>query len=202
MVRNAFARADDIHMRATSAGCSESPVPDGSPVHSDTEMDANSTSSPGSNMSESTDTQNEPSCGHGQGNVDGGARADDGIDVRIQSGDPADVSEESSNPADEAASNDGSSNGEDLEDLLGQIPHLHMGSNPELDVAATLPLYEGATLSMLCATLLIVNCCKTHGASNMFMNELLMLLSMSILPVGNCFPSQSTRQPKFCADLV
>jgi hypothetical protein len=43
-------------------------------------------------------------------------------------------------------------------------------------------------LSMLCATLLIVNCCKTHGVSNMFMNELLMLLSMSILPVGNCLP--------------
>ena len=41
---------------------------------------------------------------------------------------------------------------------------------------------------MLCATLLIVNCCKTNGVSNMFMNELLMLLSLSILPVGNCLP--------------
>ena len=63
-----------------------------------------------------------------------------------------------------------------------------MGSNPDFDIAATLPLYEGNTLSMLCATLLIVNCCKTHGVSNAFMNELFMLLSMSILPVGNCLP--------------
>ena len=88
------------------------------------------------------------------------------------------------------------SDGEDLEELLGQIPADRTGSNPEMDVAATLPLYEGSTLSMLCATLLIVNCCKTHGVSNMFMNELLMLLSMSILPVGNCLPKSEYKATK------
>jgi hypothetical protein len=81
------------------------------------------------------------------------------------------------------------SDGEDVEDLMGQIPTDRMGSNPEMDIAATLPLYEGSTLSMLSATLLIVNFCKTHGVSNVFMNELLMFLSGSILPVGNCLPS-------------
>ena len=85
-------------------------------------------------------------------------------------------------------SNDSPSEEEDLEELLGQIPDDRMGSNLEFDVAATLPLYEGSSLSMLCATLLIMNCCKTHGVSNTFMNELLMLLSMSILPPANCLP--------------
>ena len=86
------------------------------------------------------------------------------------------------------SSDDMSTDEEDVEELLSQIPNDRMGSNPEIDIAATLPLYEGSTLSMLCATLLIVNCCKTHGVSNSFMNELLMLLSMSILPQGNCLP--------------
>ena len=80
---------------------------------------------------------------------------------------------------------------------MGQIPSDRLGSNPDIDIAATLPLYEGATLSMLCATLLIMNCCKTHGVSNMFMNELLMLLSMSILPIGNCLPKTEYEATKF-----
>lgn len=67
---------------------------------------------------------------------------------------------------------------------MGQIPE--SGSNPEFDITATMSLYEGNTLFMLYTTLLIVNCCKTHGVSNTFMNELLMLLSMSILPLENC----------------
>ena len=72
---------------------------------------------------------------------------------------------------------------------------------PAFDIAATLPLYEGSTLSMLCATLLIVNCCKTHGVSNAFMNELLMLLSMSILPVGNCLPKTEYEASKILRKL-
>lgn len=75
-----------------------------------------------------------------------------------------------------------------MEELLGQIPDDRLGSDPEFDIAATLSLFEGSTLFMLCATLLIVNCCKTHGVSNAFVNKLLMLLSMSILPLGNCLP--------------
>lgn len=49
---------------------------------------------------------------------------------------------------------------------------------------------------MLSVTLLIVNCCKTHGVSNLFLNELLMLLSMSILLVGNCLPKTEYKASK------
>ena len=98
----------------------------------------------------------------------------------------SDNSIESSTEDDWGSADDISSADDDLEDLLGQIPHERVRSNPEIDIAATLPLYAGNKLSMLCATLLIVNCCKTHGVANTFLNELLMLLSMSILPVGNC----------------
>ncbi len=57
------------------------------------------------------------------------------------------------------------------------------------DEASRVPLYEGAALSGLAATLLIFNCCCTHGISNAFINEMLCLLKMSILPQPNTLPS-------------
>jgi hypothetical protein len=42
--------------------------------------------------------------------------------------------------------------------------------------ASNVPLYEGSTLSSLCATLLIMNCCYIHGMSNAFITKLLGLL--------------------------
>ncbi len=51
------------------------------------------------------------------------------------------------------------------------------------DEASRVPLYEGTTLSRLVATLLILNCCRTHGTSNVFINEMLHLLKMNILPL-------------------
>ena len=150
---------------------------------SDIDMQSTAMSNPGSPMAESSDPQIQHTSIHVHGSGNGGdSDAVDG-DGRPDNEDPTDGSEEDHSSEEGGdASNDSDSVGEDLEDLLGQIPNECMGSNPELDIAATLPLYEGATLSMLCATLLIVNCCKTHGVSNMFMNELLMLLSVSILP--------------------
>jgi hypothetical protein len=41
----------------------------------------------------------------------------------------------------------------------------------------------------LAATLLPLNCCRTHGTSNAFINEMLHLLKMSILPQPNTLPS-------------
>ena len=237
MVRNAFARADNIHMRATSHGCSATDNPDGSPMDSqpfpvrepvggnndnvchgiretsaapprhlfrptsDVDMQSNSTSRPGSNMSESSDSQNQPASKHGQGSGNGEDNDETEVDGRPDRGDPASDLEDQSSEDDGDASNDLPNFGEDLEDLLGQIPSERLGSNPEIDIAATLPLYEGATLSMLCATLLIVNCCKTHGVSNMFLNELLMLLSLSILPVGNCLPKTEYEASKILRQL-
>ena len=203
MVRNAFARADNIHMRASAASCSTTSGPNGSPMNhqpvgvgepvgvgnintrgevgdsvasetahlfrstSDNHVQSNSTCSLGLNVSESSDSENQETSGDGAGPGYGGSGADDGFFGTRDIGDLEDVLSDSSGEEEWDASNDITSDGEDLEDLLGQIPNDRMGSNPDIDIAATLPLYEGSSLSMLCATLLIVNCCKTHGVSNM-----------------------------------
>ena len=170
MVRNAFARADDYHIRASTSASPS--LTDPCDVPDDCDM--------------------AEAAGDGEGDVHGAANSPPDFSGSFENAPPDDNSSDSStyySSDNEGDPSDGTpSDGEDLEDLLGQIPPDRSGTNPEMDIAATLPLYEGSTLSMLCATLLIVNCCKTHGVSNMFMNELLMLLSMSILPVGNSLP--------------
>jgi hypothetical protein len=205
MVRNAFAFADNIHMRAAVAACPEAADAEGSAMqHRPDGLGATITVSNMSVRPESehiAEFQERPlqhNCGndhshhprqHGTSNGDGGSSGEEGTaSVGAESGEVEESSSDSSRGEPGDASDDPESDEEDLEDLLGQIPEDRMGSNPAFDVAATLPLYEGSTLSMLCATLLIVNCCKTHGVSNTFLNELLMLLSMSILPAGNCLP--------------
>jgi hypothetical protein len=49
-----------------------------------------------------------------------------------------------------------------------------------IEEAFRIPIFESSTLSSLCATLFIWNCCRTHGASNAFITELLGLFSKSI----------------------
>ena len=204
MVRNAFARADNFHERATAAGSSSTTVPDGSPMHPEMagigvhdgvqntnlhgEVRGTDAASGGSNPAESGDSHSQAALRHGKCNGNGHCSRDEGVFGRAENEDPGDDSSESSSFDEWEASDDIANDGGDVEELMGQIPDDRMGSNPDFDIVATLPLYEGNTLSMLCATLLIVNCCKTHGVSNAFMNELFMLLSMSILPVGNCLP--------------
>ena len=220
MVRNAFARADDIHERATMASCSSTHSREASAADQmslggrqsdvgvyrnvedsdadtagpqagqffnsepDMEMNLNSNSGAGLNPDESSETERQEASADGAGNES----------PQVNSNDASAEDEWSS-------SDDMSTDDEDVEDLLGQIPADRMGANPEIDIAATLPLYEGSTLSMLCATLLLVNCCKTHGVSNSFMNELLMLLSMSILPQGNCLPKTEYEASKILRQL-
>lgn len=55
--------------------------------------------------------------------------------------------------------------------------------------AYKVPLYEGSTLSSLCATLLISICCCIHGISNAFITELFELLKKNILLMPNTLPS-------------
>jgi hypothetical protein len=55
--------------------------------------------------------------------------------------------------------------------------------------ASRVPLFEGPTLSILASTLLIMNCCHTHGTFNTFIYELLGLFQKSILPNPNTLPS-------------
>jgi hypothetical protein len=224
MVRNAFARAEDIHMQAAlmesssngmavgshvetqplqgrhSVGLDNGMLPDsdgGSDASEashhnseacDMDIHERNTASLGTNPSESGGSDSGGPAGDGGGSHLGESNTREqsfGVEENTTAGD----SSSDSMRAEEWDVGDGTStDAEDVEEMLEQIPHDRMGSNPELDTSATLPLYEGATVSMLCATLLILNCCKTHGVSNMFINELLMLLSMSILPVGNCLP--------------
>jgi hypothetical protein len=55
-------------------------------------------------------------------------------------------------------------------------------SHEIIDELERVPLYEGSTLSNLATTLLIMNCCKTYGTINAFVNELLGLVKQSVLP--------------------
>jgi hypothetical protein len=224
MVRNAFARADDIHFRASQPDsvsdddAVELPVDvdmvdgqhlaDAHHIHqamhddelvnsqpnhmqgsdADLDMISNDTSSLDANSSTSGDCSNEDTARDGDGDTQRGTDSDAVLFGSDESGGPEESMGDTSSDEESDPSNSATSDCEDLEELLAQIPNDRMGSQPQFDIAATLPLYEGSTLSMLCATLLIVNCCKTHGVPNTFMNELFMLLSMSILPVGNCLP--------------
>ena len=185
MVRDAFVRADIIHMQASAAadshnGGSDNLQPDGAASEVE-RRDRLPQYDSGDNGS-----HEQPRNVGDIGNATPSAHDD--LFAAGDNRQRGDETSDSSTGEEWGESGELCSDGEDFEDLLGQIPNEQMGSNPEIDIAATLPLYEGSTLSMLCATLLIVNCCKTHGASNTFLNELLMLLSMSILPEGNCLP--------------
>ena len=232
MVRNAFVRADDIHMRASIAEGSSESMPEGSHVdehsfqgadslgperanvhQSDAELDGISGSDHFGyasdmdthsehnvnvryNSSEPGDSDSGEPAGNGGGSRFASTNAQEQPIGGEENGHVADVSTESVVAEEWDGADDISTDAEDVEEMLEQVPRDRVGSNPEIDTAATMPLYEGSTVSMLCATLLIMNCCKTHGVSNMFMNELLMLLSMSILPVGNCLPKSEYEASK------
>lgn len=53
---------------------------------------------------------------------------------------------------------------------------------------ANTPLFAGAGLSTLSATLLLLNCLRNHRASNVLINELFGLLAKSVLPIPNSLP--------------
>jgi hypothetical protein len=53
----------------------------------------------------------------------------------------------------------------------------------------------------LAASLLVLNCCRTNGTSNTFINELLSLLKMSILPQPNTLPSNEQEASKLLQKL-
>lgn len=58
-----------------------------------------------------------------------------------------------------------------------------------LESSATTPLYARASLTTLGATLILLNSLRTHGASNVLINELFAILSKSILPGINSLPT-------------
>ena len=58
-----------------------------------------------------------------------------------------------------------------------------------LHVESHTPLFCGSGLSRLDATLMFMNVCRTHGATNALISEMLHLLAKVILPLPNSMPS-------------
>lgn len=93
-----------------------------------------------------------------------------------------------------AENEDSAHEGEELEEDIEAMPEapLDPPSGPDQDArdaSSRVPLYRGAQLLGLAASLHVLNCCCTHGTSNTLINELLSLLKMSILPQPNTLPS-------------
>lgn len=62
-----------------------------------------------------------------------------------------------------------------------------------LDEAGRTPLFAGSNLSVLAATLILLNLCRVHHVSNLFITELLLILSKSILPAPNSLPVSESK---------
>jgi hypothetical protein len=65
----------------------------------------------------------------------------------------------------------------------------------ELMSQATKPLYEGLNVSLISATIVLINMAVIHGVSNAYMDELLKYLGIVLLPKGNLLP-MSHREAK------
>ena len=70
-----------------------------------------------------------------------------------------------------------------------------------LEESARTPLYAGAGLTSLSATLLLLTCLRTHNASNMLINELFGLLQKSMLPSINSLPKSEYAASKILKQL-
>ena len=75
--------------------------------------------------------------------------------------------------------------GDRADDDLGEMDMEPPSLQETLEFDATTPLYAGAKLTTLGATLILLNCLRTHGATNVPINELFGILSKSILPTVN-----------------
>ena len=70
-----------------------------------------------------------------------------------------------------------------------------------MEESARTPLFAGAKLTQLSCTLLLLNCLRTHGASNALVNELFQLLADSILPGINSLPRSEYAASKMLKQL-
>lgn len=109
-----------------------------------------------------------------------------------------------SRTADECTDYEGDSDGFRDDDLhndnvrLGDEPDLTSEARARslLEESSRTLLFAGARLSSLCPTLLLLNLCKTHGCSNIFVTELFTILAMSILPEINTLPRSEYQASK------
>jgi hypothetical protein len=80
---------------------------------------------------------------------------------------------------------------EGVEDVGPNLKHLE-----ELMSQATKPLYEGLNVSLILATIVLINMAVIHGVSNAYMDELLKYLGTVLLPKGNFLPMSHKRRKK------
>ena len=92
-------------------------------------------------------------------------------------------SEECGSDAARTSSTEESADGEDQYDMPG------MEGVAAMNDETRTPLYCGANISSLDATLMLMNVCRTHKATNACISELLHLFSNVILPSPNSLPS-------------
>ena len=86
---------------------------------------------------------------------------------------------------------------EDEEEVEEEEDDIGGGNNEEctdpllspVHEASKVPLYVGSLVSLLSATIIIMNCSRIHGVSSAFINELLHVLSQVILPQPNSLPT-------------
>lgn len=104
--------------------------------------------------------------------------------------DPSDHTSERNSGDDEDASNEGDIG--DMDEGAGmQEDHTHAGLEDAaaLNAEACIPLFSGSPLTRLDATLLFMNVCRSHKATNACINEMLSLLANVMLPSPNSMPS-------------
>jgi hypothetical protein len=73
--------------------------------------------------------------------------------------------------------------GVDLDEVLSRLDHLE-----ELYRQASRPLYSRMNVSILLATIILLNMAVVHGVTNAYFDELLKYLGTILLPRGNMLP--------------
>ena len=70
-----------------------------------------------------------------------------------------------------------------------------------LEDSARTPLFAGSGLTQLGGTLLLLNCLRMHGASNLLVNEIFAILNKSMLPTLNSLPPNEYHASKVLKQL-
>ena len=130
---------------------------------------------------------------------------DDVGDVNCRMGDAAD--EENHGPAIPADVGPGHRTperqlgAESVDDDIAAMEAGYVAERELLEESARTPLFAGAKLTQLSSTLLLLNCLRTHGASNALVNELFQLLRNSVLPSVNSLPQSEYGASKILKQL-
>ena len=124
---------------------------------------------------------------------------DDSVEAHVYEPDADDVDGDGVETEESSLSDDSGGSGDDdvgamasdIEVEEEELPGMRQGRIQEdilQNEAACTPLFGGARLSRLAATILIMNTCRVHRCSNSFIDELLSLLSNNVLPQANHLP--------------